>query len=496
MRITPNPSETSHKRLRSSTSEDEYGRAADERFDTGRRANRAWGAVMDWFRDSDRAEAYTCFSDLYSGSKKDMDRLESFCLLRELAGENYKDRFSDSASQDGIRIYTIDMDGAGSLRLELSQETSAVLTALFAEPGGANEYDLLKQAFTQTRAVAQRVRDAQDSRCTTLDLSDYPLVLSLPSLPDSLEELTTDSCDLLTALPDLPDSLTDLFLEDCHLLRTVPALPPALQALKLLGGGLLTELPDLPNSLTTLWLDDCHLLKALPALPLEGDFYSLSLSRCHSLTELPTLPESLEELNLTGCSEDLRYPSLRASILMFWNIDGDRIDFRFVSPYQEAWYERAGKSSADIGQLRHSWAEIESAKFYGSFKSLLSRLGEDTLKDHLQPSDVVEVIEEVVESSTDRAMIFEEAQSAEQDCHDRPLRIFNTVQSLARFSRLQRENAPAADIFRLAEGMLKTALLDEATIPLMWKQWEEGRRTGNEGQGNAGPNLLEALEVL
>ena len=115
--------------------------------------------------------------------------------------------------------------------------------------------------------------------------------------------------------------------------------------------------------------------------------------------------------------------------------------------------------------------------------------------NYVKPSDVVEVIKGVIESNVARAQILEQSQSAAQNCEDRPLTIFNTVQSIARFSRLQHEQAPVAELLGLAEGMLKTALLDEATIPVMRKQWEEGRRFGNDNRENPGPNLSEALEV-
>lgn len=167
-------------------------------------------------------------------------------------------------------------------------------------------------------------------------------------------------------------------------------------------------------------------------------------------------------------------------------------DFDQANP-QEAWYKKAGKTSKEIASLKVAWSAVKNEPYYAAFESLLRRLGNNVLKESVFPSDVVDIIVEVLESPSIRRQIFEMAQSADGDCHDRPLTIFNTIQSLARFSKLQREGASIAEIFSLADGMLKTALLDEVTFPLMTAQWKEGRRSANE-LGN-GPNATEALEV-
>lgn len=70
---------------------------------------------------------------------------------------------------------------------------------------------------------------------------------------------------------------------------------------------------------------------------------------------------------------------------------------------------------------------------------------------------------------------------------------------------LQQTGASVAKLLNLAEGILKIALLDEVTLPVMRKQWsepknprlplsEENRRCSSNAEGN-GPNVAESLEI-
>lgn len=346
-----------HKRIRSSLSEDEYDRAANARRDTINRAQQSWNRVADWFAEDHRDEANRCLLELCSDGSTDIGRLESFCRLRQLAGESYKARFSDSVSHEDIRTYTLELDGAGNLNLELSRETSAVLDKIFELQCDADEYQALGLAFTQTRAVAELVRRAWNEQDVDLDLYEYPFCLSLPALPDTIGELLMQRSYLLTRLPELPASLSRLSLERCQLLKTLPALPPSLTVLALMDAPLLTELPTLPNTLEGLWLIGCSSLVALPELP--ASLLELDLSFCESLATVSELPRSLRSLILVDCPDSWDQVLLQGGVdlpddlITYIDTDGERLelfgenaDFDFDEPdaagvpgSREPWYE-------------------------------------------------------------------------------------------------------------------------------------------------------------
>ncbi len=483
-----------NKRQRSLSSEMEHDRIAGERRESENRAHRAWGCVMDWFHDANREEAQTCLFELYSDAKTDLEKLDSFCRLRELAGEDHKTSFQRGDNRGVCFSFEIDLGAQrGTVPLNLSGETGDVLDSLFDSRQDLSYFEALEEAFGQTKEVSALIQEAHENRSTVIDLSAYPLVLSLPALPDSLEELEIPEGPLLTRLPDLPASLKHLTLSEFDLMENLPDLPPYLESLFLTECNAIVRLPALPTTLLMLYTNHCSSLESLPQLPSGGNFHTLSVVACESLRELPELPETLRELDITECSvalEDIRRP---LGLQVYIGTDGRLLSPAVVSNPHEVWYSRAGRSDSDIDALKESWSTVENAFFYQSFESLLRRLMDDKVKSFVSASDVAEVIQEVISSSEVRELIFEEAQTADQDCHDRPLVIFNTVQSLARFNRLQRENAAPEELLALAEGMLKLALLDEVTGRVMTKQWADSRRTGNSD--NNGPNVSEALEV-
>jgi hypothetical protein len=63
-----------------------------------------WGAISDWFPESHHVEAKKQLSKLESDSMTELGRLKSFCKLRTLAGENYKNQFSHRPCFSGIRV--------------------------------------------------------------------------------------------------------------------------------------------------------------------------------------------------------------------------------------------------------------------------------------------------------------------------------------------------------------------------------------------------------
>ena len=403
--------------------------------------------------------------------------------------------------------------------------------------------------------AAARIREAYEKKWITLDLSgcdtittlpenwpesvsvlrleDCASVELLPTLPEKLEELELIRCLRLHALPEklpetlkalyltrcsrlkilpqkLPESLIDLRLERCDIVETLPKkLPEKLETLGLINCAALETLSEnLPSSLIALRLEGCVSIKTLPKLPMSLQI--LDLSTTISLRQIPNhLPDSLQEFYFrgrTGCT--LLLDHLPSSLVVL-DIRGNttlrelpdhlppNLQIMGYNPDQfnpqEAWYRKVGKTQEEMTSFKIAWSALKHEPYYASFESLLRRLGEHELKNSVLPTDVADVIMEVLQSPRVRTQIFEMAQSADQDCHDRPLSIFNTVQSLARLSRLQREGASIKDILNLAEGILKMALLDEVTPKIMTKQWREARRSANEA-GN-GPDVAEALEV-
>lgn len=161
------------------------------------------------------------------------------------------------------------------------------------------------------------------------------------------------------------------------------------------------------------------------------------------------------------------------------------------------WLEKAGKS---IDGLKEKWAGLENSRNkaqFAEFKTLLLRLSGFLLRDKVSAAEVADVIQAVIESPTIAKLVFDASQSAAEDCAERPLSLFNTVQGLACFGKLEAKGATPLELLSLAKGIARQTLLDEATALVMTKQWEDGRLEGNgplENPRGTGPNTAEALE--
>lgn len=153
------------------------------------------------------------------------------------------------------------------------------------------------------------------------------------------------------------------------------------------------------------------------------------------------------------------------------------------------WCQQAGLTLDDLDS---QWENLKEEDNFDEFATLLVRLTDPLLKNKVSAADVMEVIQSVIASPETRRLIFDESQSAAANCLERPLSLFNTIQGLARFNRLEKQGASPQDLFTLAKGLLKQTLLDEATFLVMTQQWTERRLGGNED--NAGPDTSEALE--
>lgn len=329
------------------------------------------------------------------------------------------------------------------------------------------------------------------ARMEMLSLRGCTALKMLPeSWPLGLRGLYVNSCTSLTALPStLPNNLLTLEAMNCLSLTDLPSVWPAsLQSLSLSGCTSLTTLPLLSNNLTILNLSGCASLRSLPASWPDSVRW-LDLSGCISLVVLPAAwPNGLRWLNLRGCRALISLPAVSLPNVEVWGIEQ-----RPVYSTEEYWLRRAAKPEHDIVRFREDWQRLKGEGGFNAFMSLLKRLSGKGLQNRIQASQVVEVMEEILFSSTLRAWIFEQAREADGDCHDRPLAIFYTIQFLARFGKLQREGTGIHAVIELAQGMLKIALLEEVALRVMRKQWEEGRRTSNAQE--MGPNMGEALEM-
>jgi hypothetical protein len=471
-------------------------------------------------------------SDAVDSEKK----ADGFRRLKELAAPGFENRFQTSSNYvERGEDYSLCVDG---------EEDAIRFTVQGDYLKKLKEWEDAAPPGERRAQVANNLQDAHLTKALTLMLEDRTITSLPPELPATLRVLELVSCSALTSLPEQwPGLLQALRIEDCDALVSLPEqLPLSLRLLRIKDCPAIRELPEQwpgqlshldlwycpsltslpeqwPGSLIALDIAHCDALALLPAqwpdslhdfnllncpsltlLPAQwpGSLQSLRIVHCDALTLLPARwPDSLRQLTIRDCAVLGGLPerapaSLSATIV---NCPYLVVPDELRLPVQDWWCIRAGVSQERLELLRRSWEAVENEDDYPSFQTLLERLSAEPLVDYVNPSDIVEVIEEVIESSAARAQILEQSQSAAQNCEDRPLTIFNTVQSIARFSRLQREQAPVAELLGLAEGMLKTALLDEATIPVMRKQWEEGRRTGNGSQENPGPNVFEALEV-
>jgi len=368
----------------------------------------------------------------------------------------------------------------------------------------------------------------------TLDLSGCHALTQLPTLPQNVRTLNLSGCAALTRLPALPANLYELNLAGCHSLTALPPLPN-LARLNLSGCSSLTRLENLPQSLwsesvsstharigwlTSLNLSGCSALTRLP--PLSPNLTELDLSGCTRLTTLPELPPRLRVLNLSGCRLD-SLPTLPAGLIRLdlsnttlasWPTGAWPANLQVITtnaqlpahrplpqaragsvatprvdptlPPIEQWLQRAGNSEEKLTQLRQGWPALRDEPGGAHFETLLNRLNELEIFSDLEqdlgrmvdPEQVAAVIHEALRDPDSRAVIFEASEGAADNCHDRPLMIFNNIQAQAKFSRLVREQAGDGALFDLASGMFKRALLDEAVPALMNKQWQEGRRHG------------------
>nr|BBF89336.1 putative NBS-LRR class RGA [Oryza barthii] len=146
-------------------------------------------------------------------------------------------------------------------------------------------------------------------------------ILSLPTLPQSLQQFKIKNCDAILSLPTLPQSLKELITVGCYKLELLPTLPPSLQKLKTKYCNAILSLPTLPQSLKELIIVGCKNLESLPTLP--QSLKELMIEDCKNINSLPTLPQSLQKLMLYRF-RNIDLPTMPQSLELFDVLTNDQ----------------------------------------------------------------------------------------------------------------------------------------------------------------------------
>lgn len=164
----------------------------------------------------------------------------------------------------------------------------------------------------------------------------------------------------------------------------------------------------------------------------------------------------------------------------------------------QSWYSKAGKPIEDLPE---KWESLKGNEKFAGFTALLKRLDENKLKLRIKATEVVEVIQCVIESPSIRTLIFNESYAASANCQSRPLSIFLRAQGYALFGKLEREGATPQKLLTLAIRIVKQDLIDDAVFEVLESQWQDIETTGGNYErrlkGNTddtGPYAEEALE--
>ena len=174
-------------------------------------------------------------------------------------------------------------------------ELNAYLNSL---PTDVNKIDVSSFSVNQIPDLS-RFTHVLELRCVYNFSLDH-----ITSLPKTLKILCLNLNQNLTSLPTLPDSLEELYCRGC-LLTTLPTLPNTLKVLDCSNNIMLSSLPNLPDILERLL---CYndALTSLPTLP-----SALKIMQCNDngLTSLPNLPDTLELLHVNN-NELIALPNL------------------------------------------------------------------------------------------------------------------------------------------------------------------------------------------
>ena len=156
-----------------------------------------------------------------------------------------------------------------------------------------------------------------EDEITDLDLFGCSLeTLVVSQLPAQVKKLNLYNLQRLSLLTELPDSLEELSVNSCKSIKTLPdSMPEKMRCLTLIYCISLKSLPkSLPNGITYLVLAHSKSLKSLTELP--ADLEHLDLEGCESLESLPeSLPNKIKHLNLLKCKKLKFTPELIERLL-------------------------------------------------------------------------------------------------------------------------------------------------------------------------------------
>ncbi len=323
--------------------------------------------------------------------------------------------------------------------------------------------------------MARLIRENYNNQLTTLDLSNFSQLTTLPELPAFTQILLLHNCLSLTHLPEsLPENLNILHLNNCRSLR---------------------RLPDaLPVNLRTLELDNCGSLTYFPN-NLPEDLQTLHVGAYPYLMEISSLPTSLRYFYLRGSPLII----LPANLPPELRIIDQEIETQTQASYIYVdWLQRAGRTPRQIERFQQALEGLRQENHFTTFETFINRLRDDPIRYYVQPETVAQILEEVLRSPRTRTLILSETFDASQDCTDRISLIFNNVQYLAAASCLSHENAnnpQALDqaLLGLSDDTLRNAHLAHAALAVIRHRWSNNRDAGLDT--SVKPNYNEALEV-
>jgi Leucine-rich repeat (LRR) protein len=237
---------------------------------------------------------------------------------------------------------------------------------------------------------------------TEFSCSNNPMDALSKPLPSGLRTLICSSC-YLEQLPELPNSMVHLECNDNNL-SELPELPNGLRILLCIGNSL-SELPELPNSLLELECDRNE-LSELPTLP--NGIESLNCSFNH-IQNVPAIPETLENFDFA------HNPLTRESFHMiqetfpFYDFNPDDypegsvvpvlVSPVLVSPVHVA--PVAEETEGDRIERRNLAIQYEVHDAFDKLKlSKLYPVLDSGSTPVYKPSELIEIIQELVESNT------------------------------------------------------------------------------------------------
>lgn len=149
-------------------------KASSSRDHIGTVVARAWDHVIDWFCETNRTEAKKCLFDLFSPLTSDLEKIEIFQKLQNLAGKGFQQQFT-STNESEKESYAIKLaDGSECFSLSrtlLRCDSELILKKIAFDRDEENLLGVLEKDITRGtyRVSGQRLDGAStDDRMTQL----------------------------------------------------------------------------------------------------------------------------------------------------------------------------------------------------------------------------------------------------------------------------------------------------------------------------------------